>query len=71
MRQFDRYNPPWERYTRTNYIHTDEIVKRKKIIIALLASWFFTKSSVFTAIDLCERLLYLFKVASSASLVIN
>jgi hypothetical protein len=29
MRQSDRYNPPWERYTRADYIEIKEFVKRK------------------------------------------
>jgi len=34
MRQCDRYNPPWERYTRANYMQVEEIVKRKTIKLA-------------------------------------
>ena len=28
MRQSDRYNPPWERYTRADYREIAEIVKQ-------------------------------------------
>lgn len=37
MRQSDRYNPPWERYTRTKYTRIREFVKRKTQLFAKLS----------------------------------
>jgi hypothetical protein len=57
MRQCDRYNPPWERYTGTNYMQTEEVVKRNNVIIALL-TWiggFFTKIGWFVTLLICVK----------------
>jgi hypothetical protein len=37
MRESYRYNPPWERYTGTNYKESADVVKRKIENIAILA----------------------------------